>query len=108
MDNDSKGPTIAKHLQSIDIQKIIFQLRVDSVKETVFLKDRCDERARLCLPMDFDSLLPREKMYLLTATGADSAAIGRFPLLAGRANCVRPVAGSLRCVSSGINSYASF
>ena len=47
-------------------------------------------------------------MALLAATGADSAAVEGFPLLGSRVNCVRSVAGSLWCVSSVINSYASF
>lgn len=38
-DNDPKVPTVDKHLQSVDVQKLIFQLRAGSVKDTSFLKD---------------------------------------------------------------------
>ena len=87
---------------------MIRQLRADSTPETSFYKDWDEERARLGLPQDFDKLLPRTHVSTLAGTGADTAVIGNFLRLGKRANCVRAAEGSLRCVSSGINSYASF
>ena len=87
---------------------MIKQLRVDSIPETSFYKEWDEERARLGLPKDFNRLLPRAQIGLLAATGEDTAAMENFLRLGARVNCVRSVDGSLRCVSSGINSYASF
>ena len=84
------------------------QLRVGAIPETAYYKEWGEERARLGLPKDFDQKLPRAKMALLAGTGADAAVIGNFLRLGARANYVRSVEGSIRCVASGINSYASF
>ena len=100
--------TIAKNLQEVDLAKMIKQLRVDSVPETSYFKEWDIERARLGLPKDFSSRPPRAQMGLLADTGADTAVLEHFLLLGTRVNYVRSVEGSLRCVSSGINSYASF
>ena len=102
------GPMIASNLKQLNIQKMIKQLRVDSVEETAFFKEWDEERARLGLPKDFDQLLPRAKISALAEIGADTAVIENFLLLGSRVNYVRSAQGSLRCVSSGINSYASY
>ena len=87
---------------------MIRQLTAGPISETSFYKDCGEERARLGLPKDFDRLLPRAQMAHLADTGADADVIGNFLRLGTRVNCALSVEGSLRCVSSGINSYASF
>ena len=99
---------IKHNLREIDIQKMVRQLRVDTVPETSYYREWDEERARLGLPKDFDQQLPRAKIALLAGTGADTAVIENFLRLGSRVNYVRSVEGSLRCVASGINSYASF
>ena len=84
------------------------QLRVDTIPETAYYKERDEERARPGRPKDFDQQLPRAKIALLAGTGAETAVIGNFLRLADRANYVSSVEGSLRFAASGINSYASF
>ena len=87
---------------------MIRQLRADSIPETSFFKEWDEERARLGLPRDLGRLLRRAQMAQLAETWADTSAIENFLRLGARVNCVRSVDGSIRCVSSGINSYASF
>ena len=107
-DKNHTGPIVAKNLRQVDIQKMIRQHRVGSIPEISFYKDWDEERARLGLPQDFDKLLPRTQVSTFAGTGADTAVIGNFIRLGKRVNCVRSVEGSLRCVASGVNSYASF
>ena len=102
------GPIIAKNTQQVNIQNMIRQLRVDSIPETSIFKECGEERARLGLPNDFDIIPPRTQVSTLEETGADTAVFENFLRLGARANYVRSVEGSLRCVSSGINSYSSF
>ena len=107
-DKNLNGLTIAKNIQQADIQNMIRQLIVGSIDDSSFFNDWGEERARLGLPRDFDHLLPRDKMALLAGTGAVADVIGNFLRLGARVNCARSVEDSIRCVSAGINSYATF
>ena len=53
---------IAPNLRQLNAQKMIKQLRVDSVEVAAFFKEWGEERARLGLPQDFDQLLPRKNI----------------------------------------------
>ena len=58
-DKDPKGPTADKPLQSVDVQKMLLQLRADSVKDALFFKGWDSERDRLGIPDAFGAQLPR-------------------------------------------------
>ena len=59
-------------------------------------------------PPDFDTKLPLTKTKLLAGTNAPAASLERFLALGAKIDILRSVGSSLRCVSSGLNSYASF
>ena len=84
------------------------QLRVDSVRETDAFREWESERMSLGLPSDFDTLLPLTKIRLIANSGNRAAEIEHFVELGARVNALRSVGGSLRCLSSGLTSYANF
>ena len=90
------------------MQTMISQLRVCSVEETSFYLDWPPIKTRLGIPANYDTLPPREHMRVLALCQADPATLEDFLRLGAKVNSLRSVAGSLRSVSSGINSYVSF
>ena len=80
-------------------QKFILQLRVDSVQETDTFKEWEAKRMFLALPHDFAKLPPLTKIRLFAKSGNRTAEIEHFLELGARANILRSVGGSLRCVS---------
>ena len=87
---------------------MIKQLRVVSVEETSYYRDWAALKDRLGLPANFDSLPPREHIRVLALCRADPAILEDFLRLGAKVNALRSLGGSLRSVSSGINSYVSF
>lgn len=62
----------------------------------------------LGLPNDCDSPIQRQRVRILALFIAEFAAVAYFPKLGSTAYALRSVAGSVRCVSAGFNSYAAF
>ena len=81
---------------------------VDSVPEPTAFKEWEAQRMSLGLPADFDTLLPSTKNRLLANSGNRTSEIEHFLELGTRVNILRSVGGSLRCLSSGLMSYAKF
>ena len=90
------------------VGRLIHQLRVDSVQETQIYKDWVKLRILLDLPEDFDSLLPLARVKLLDTKRDRGLLLEEFLKLGSQINILRSVGSSLRCVSSGLNSFASF
>ena len=84
------------------------QLMVCSVEGTSYYRDWASLKTRLALPANYDALPPREHMRVLALCRAEHAALEDFLRLGARVDAMRSVAGSLRCFSSGINSYLAF
>ena len=87
---------------------MIAQLRVAALAETSFYKDWIACGTALGLPENSHSEIPRDRIRPLSFCGASSVSIEEFLRLWARVNALRSATGSLRCVSSGINSDASF
>ena len=51
---------------------------------------------------------PMGKIARLAVAGADSSTLESYRHMGARMKCVRPVSAPLRCVDSGVNSYAAF
>ena len=90
-----------------NVQKLIKLLRVDSVEECQLFKQWDALRQQLGLPPNFDKLLPLTRNRLLLHSGERGPLIEDFLRLGGRINILRSVASSLRCLASGLNSYAN-
>ena len=91
-----------------NFQKLTKQLRVESIHQTSYYKAWISLAERLCLPKGFENSLPNERMRLLVGFGADAASIKDFLRLGANVSAIRSANGSLMCVSSGTNYYASF
>ena len=81
---------------------------VDSVDKTQIHSEWGELRQKLLLPPDFDTKIPLTKTKMLASTNAPAALLGSFLEPGAEINILRSVGSSLRCVSSGINSYVSF
>ena len=79
---------------------------VGAIQQASFYKDWISLSAKLGLRKGFGSSISNEHMRPLSGFGADSASIDDFLILGAYVNALRSVNGSIRCVSSGINSYA--
>lgn len=82
---------------------MISQQTVGSLEESLYFKGVDGIRAKMGLPATFDSRPPMERVRLLATCGADSALVGDFLRLRPKAITLRPVAGSLRCVTTGFH-----
>ena len=60
------------------------------------------------IPENYDSILPLSGNRILARSNAPPLEIETFLDVGANVNIIRSVGPSLRCVSSGINSYASF
>ena len=89
------------------IGQLITQLRVDSVEETQTFKGWVNIRQQLYLPGNFDSLLPLERVRLLDRRRDVGHTLEEFLRLGSQINILRLVGSRLRCVASGLNSFAS-
>ena len=87
---------------------LIHQLRVDSVQGAQIYKDWVKLRILLDPPGNFDSLLPLARVSLLDAKRDRRQLLEEFLRLCIQINFLRSAGSSLRCVSSGRNSVASF
>ena len=94
--------------REIQVEKMIKLLRVDSVEECELFKQWDVLRQQLELPPDFNKLLPLTRNRLLLRANGQRATVEDFLRLGGKLNILRSVASSLRCLSSGLNSYANF
>ena len=103
-----KHPSLFGERHEQNVRKITKQLRTDSVKQTGFYKDWINTGAHIGLPKGFEEQRPNEQMRLLTISGADPASTEYFLRMGAKVNALRLVNGSIRCVSSGINSCVSF
>ena len=83
-------------------------LRGDSVGDCELFKHRDSLRQQIGLPPNYDKLLPLTRNRLLLHSGERGPLIEDFLRLGDRINMLRSVASSLRCLSSGRNSYANF
>ena len=103
-----KGDLSLPSARLSNVQTMIQQLRVCSVEETSYYKDWVSLKSKLGLPENYDNLTPKEHIRSLGLCRADPALLLDFLRLGAKVLALRSVAGSLRSVSSGINSYASF
>ena len=90
------------------INELVMQLRADSVEKHTFTPNGAiSGRSSFPPPPDFDTKLPITKTKLLAGANAPEASLERFHALGAKINIIRSVSSSLRCVSSGVNSYVS-
>ena len=86
----------------------ISRVRVGSVSEMAVFKEWEAVRASLGLLLDFDQLLPLTKTRLPANSGNRASEVEHFLELGARVNIARSVGGSIRCLPSGLTSYANF
>ena len=91
-----------------DVYELVHSLRFDHISETPTFKAWLLLRNELGLPASYEDAMPRERIRALARSDADPTKIEEFLRLGTKINILRNVASSMRCVSSGINSYAAF
>ena len=87
---------------------MILPLRVDKLCEAKYFKEWVRLRKVIGLGESYNDLMPNARVRALADAKVDKGAIEDFLRLGVKINHIRSVAGSLRCVSSGIHSYISF
>ena len=101
------GAIIFLYKRETESRNLISQLRVDSVDGASVFEEWSAERASLGLPVDFDNL-PLNKTRMLANSGNRASEVERFLELGDMVNILLSVGGALRCLSSGLTSYANF
>ena len=87
-----------------NMQTMIKQLMVCSVERTSYYRDWVALKARIGFPANYDALPPRGHIRVLALCRAEPDVLDGFLRLGSNVPAIRSVAGSLRRVSSGINS----
>ena len=87
---------------------MILSLRVNNLCETKYFKEWVRLRKVIGLGESYNDLMPNARVRALANAKVDKGVIEDFLRLGVKINHLRSVAGSLRCVSSGVHSYISF
>ena len=80
----------------------------DSVDDASVFREWEAEMDALCLPIDFDRLLPLAKTRMLANSGNRTSEVEPFLELGDKVDIMRSVGGSLRCLSSWLTPNANF
>ena len=107
-ENNPKGSSDIRDRLSEDVHKMLLSLRVDNLCETKYFKEWIRLREVIGLDESYNDLMPNARVRALANAKVDKGVIEDFLRLGVEINHLRSVAGSLRCVSSGIHSYISF
>ena len=107
-EKNPKGSSKVRERMDEDVNKMIMTLRKDNLSETRYFKEWLRLRRIIGLDDSYNDFLPNARVRALANSGVDKATIEDFLRLGTKINFLRSVAGSLRCVSSGIHSYISF
>ena len=83
-------------------------LRTDNLAEARYFKEWIRLRRLIGLDESYNDFMPNARVRALANSGVAPTIIEDFLRLGAKINFLRSVAGSLRCVSSGIRSYISF
>ena len=91
-----------------DVYELAHSLRFDHLSETPTFKAWLLLMGELGLPASYEDAMHTGRIRALTRPDADPTKIDEFLRLGAKINILRNVASSMRCVSSGVNSYAAF